>query len=774
MTRTLRSRALGFLAVSSVPLLAAVTPHVAFVYPAGAQPGSTVSVTVGGQYLKDYTGLSLSGIPVDAAQTDYLRIYDRQEAGKIKRGKENLEARMAEEPNEDARQLMQQKIDRLIPELAMVKETFRADKLNPAMTAKKQFNPQIAERITLEFTLPPELEPGEQELRILTANGISNPLVFSVGKLPEVSETSPNDTPKNAEPLPDLPVLINGQILPGDVDCFRFSASKGQSLVFKTEARSLIPYLADTVPGWFQAVLALYDASGVEVAYDDDFRFDPDPVLLFTVPEDGDYTLAIRDSIFRGREDFVYRISIGELPFIEQIFPLGGTTDSEVEVRLSGVNLPVNTLKIQTGHNAPDILPLRVEKDGVFSNRRMFAISPLSDTPECEPNNRVDQAQCVTNNTVINGTIGTPGEEDWFCFKGRHKEEITLEVAARRLGSPLDARLMLFDDQQKRLAVNDDVSDPSCGLLTHQADSRITFTLPASGTYFVRLNDLQGKGGDDYAYRLQIGSEQPDYQLRLIPSSLRIPQDGTAIATVHAIRTGGFTGEIDLSAKRAPSGIELQRAVIPEGADSAPIVLSAAPEAREQIFPLELEGAARCGIRTVRRPAVPAEDMMQAFIYRHWVRAQQFLVQIIEPAAVTVSLDRPEGGVIRVHPGNEITLNAEMVWRDAPQWKGVKLTLAEPPEWLTLQSNLLKSGPRNDRLRKTSNMKSSSRPVSGGEVVLVVSPNAEPGSTATVLLNGSIALNVSPDDPGYDPLLPFKNTVEKNFTIDAISIEIMN
>src|SRR6185369_1395468 len=46
-------------------------------------------------------------------------------------------------------------------------------------------------------------------------------------------------------------------------------------------ARALIPYLADAVPGWFQATLALRDAKGRELAYDDDFRFNPDPVLAF-------------------------------------------------------------------------------------------------------------------------------------------------------------------------------------------------------------------------------------------------------------------------------------------------------------------------------------------------------------------------------------------------------------------------------------------------------------------------------------------------------------
>jgi hypothetical protein len=752
MKKTGRFILISFL-MSSVVLSAAVLPHVAFVYPAGALPGSTVTVTVGGQYLKDYAGLNLSGTPVEAQLTDFLRIYDQKEGNALRRRKEIIEAKMAEEPNEKTKQQMQYQIEMLEPEIAMVRETKMEDKMNPALASKKQFNPQIAERITLEFTLPANIKPGEHELRVITTNGLSNPLIFLVGQIPETSEAEPNDTVTAPEQLPSLPVLVNGQIMPGDVDCFKFSAKEGQKLVIRADARSLIPYLADTVPGWFQAVLTLYDANGIEVAYDDDFRFDPDPVLMYTVPKDGDYTLSIRDSIFRGREDFVYRISIGELPFIERIFPLGGTVNSEVDVNLAGVNLPVRKMKIKTGSNAPDTQTIRVEKNGVFSNVRNFNISPLPSGFEIEPNNQASQAQVITNALVVDGTIGNPGDQDWFCFHGRQGEEKSIEVFARRLDSPLDARLVLLDAQQKELAVNDDITDKGCGLLTHAADSRINFKLPETGTYFVRLSDLQGKGGEEYAYRLMIGEAQPDFQLRIVPASLRVPRDGTAIATVHAIRYGGFTGEIRLSVVDAPLGVELQRAVIPAGADSTRIVIAAKTRAQDQMMSLEIEGVADCGPRIVHRRAVPAEDMMQAFIYRHLVIAQKFLVQITDPVAVTVSLGLPKDGVFRARPGSEITLNAAVKWRDSSK-RGIKLVLAEPPEWLTLKTTFL-SG-------------------QGDEVILSVSPNAEPGNTATVLLNGSVRIEKSAKDPDYDPVLKFKNGRSIDFTIDAISIEIIN
>jgi len=46
-------------------------------------------------------------------------------------------------------------------------------------------------------------------------------------------------------------------------------------------------------------------------------------VIICKIPQNGDYFLEINDALFRGREDFVYRLTVGEIPFIKSIFPLG-------------------------------------------------------------------------------------------------------------------------------------------------------------------------------------------------------------------------------------------------------------------------------------------------------------------------------------------------------------------------------------------------------------------------------------------------------------------
>jgi len=262
--------------------------------------------------------------------------------------------------------------------------------------------------VQIELTIDPDATPGERELRLRTPQGLTNPLRFQVGLLPEVCEQEPNDPetyfrlPKPA-PL-ELPAVLNGQITPGDVDRFSFRARQGQQLVMQVQARSLVPYLADAVPGWFQATLTLYDRKGKEVAFDDDYRFDPDPVLFYKVPEDGVYQLEIRDAIYRGREDFVYRVAVGELPFITRIFPLGGRAGAKTVIRRTALRLSHST-----------------------SNWVRYAVDTLPEGVETEPNDTLSNAEAVAAPRIINGRISKPGDVDVFRFEGRGGDEVVAE-----------------------------------------------------------------------------------------------------------------------------------------------------------------------------------------------------------------------------------------------------------------------------------------------------------------------------------------------------------
>ena len=749
-------KSFALLLLFSTSALCADLPHIGYVYPAGGVPGSTFKVVVGGQYLKDMLAVHVSGGGVSAELLDYVYELDPKAGNQIKNNMEKMQAMLEKETDPQVREQLQYQIDHSEGEMMMVQMSRMERRKNPQQYAKKQFNPQLADTVTLEITIDEDVKPGAHELRLITTNGLSNHLMFHITDLNEVLEIEPNnmiaDTTGSS---PELPLVLNGQVMPGDVDCFRFYAERGKDLVFRVQARSLVPYLADAVPGWFQAVLTLYDARGNEIAYIDDFRFDPDPVLVCQVPESGEYVLEIRDSIYRGRRDFVYRIEMGELPFIDHIFPLGGEENRKVPVNLYGVNLPQKQILVETYGNAPEIRNLSVAAGERPSNIRPFAVDTISSLLEAEPNNLAAQAQMLPGDVVIDGRIDRPGDSDYFSFKGRRGETIAIEVLARRLDSPLDARLILLDPQEHILAISDDEVDRGAGLVTHHADSLLRYEFPDLGIYTVRLDDLQGKGGPEYAYRLRVGKEQHDYSLRIVPSSLTIPQDGNAIVTVHALRKAGFDGEIQLSIDDGPAGLTLGHAVIPAGCNKVQVTLSASGRKPDDLMVLEIEGSARIRSRTVRRPAVPAEDMMQAFLWRHLVAAEELLVRVTEPEPISVQLNLPGKGLVETFPGGTCDVTVKVKSAGEVKKGYVRVQLSNPPEWITLKTKGLNVESKWEQ-----------------PLIFEVSEDAPPGAFENLVLTGTISVMKETDDPTYNPILKWKNRINYDFTIGAIPVQI--
>ena len=611
------------------------SPGVGYIYPAGGQQGATFEVKMAGRFLDGVAGAVVSGDgvqvtviehvkPLNGKQLNLLRdrlkeiqqILNLGQAGRLK-NKAKEETRTQIDPNVIIDRPAMQK------EMAEIREKLA----NPKN--RNRDNPQLAEDVTLRVVVASDARLGRRELRLQTAMGLSNPVAFYVGQLPECIEHEPNNKIADQNVPSILPLVINGRIEPGDVDRFCLNLDKGTRLVMAVSARELIPYLADAVPGWFQATLALYDPNGNEVAYDDDYRFHPDPVLYYEIPTDGKYTLEIRDAIYRGREDFVYRIAIGQSPFITSIFPLGGRTDDETTVQLKGWNLPTDKMTLNAENREQGVLPISVCAEQLVSNHVPFAVDSLPQSMEKEPNNRQAEARMVSLPIIINGRIAQPGDCDVFSFTGRAGDEIVAEIYARRLDSPLDSVLTLNDATGRKLIANDDCEDKAAGLTTHHADSMLRIKLPADGTYYLHLGDAQHKGGEAYSYRLRISPPQPDFELRIVPSTLNARAGARIPLTVYVLRKDGFSEDIKLVLKDSPRGFMLSSDNLPAQKDQVKLTLRAPPMPTKEPVSLYMEGLAVIQGRQVIRQAIPADDMTQAFIYRHLVPAKDLMVAVL-------------------------------------------------------------------------------------------------------------------------------------------------
>jgi hypothetical protein len=144
---------------------------------------------------------------------------------------------------------------------------------------------------------------GKVRIHCDDAGGITpSPFPMRAGELTNVNEVEPNDSPQQATPG-KVPCAFNGIInKPGDHDYFKFAAKKGEVYDIRCYARKLGSPL--------DSVIWVSYADGRMIAANDDAEGSPDSFIRFTVPEDKEYVVGIRDHLFKGGPLFVYRIEI--------------------------------------------------------------------------------------------------------------------------------------------------------------------------------------------------------------------------------------------------------------------------------------------------------------------------------------------------------------------------------------------------------------------------------------------------------------------------------
>ena len=330
--------------VMAQPVWAQTRPYIGFAYPAGGQQGTTFQVKLGGQAMAGVNGVVVSGSGVTAKLIEYHpslgpiditllseQLRDLRKAKTLlcsaspMTGTGEMMMSLGDEmmmssqkagpktPTSTGEPMMSSGDEMMSSQKAGSKtapviDSVAVDQLMAKLDKRirdycnRPASVSLASLAYVEVTIAPDALPGERELRLVSLRGgASNPLPFYVGQLPEYCR-KPMKTadyqvlgkenlalrkrPDNEiEDRVAVPCTVNGQIASGELNRYRFEARKGQQLVMTTLARQLIPYVADAVPGWFQPVLTLYDANGKEVAYDDDYRFKPDPIIVYRIPK---------------------------------------------------------------------------------------------------------------------------------------------------------------------------------------------------------------------------------------------------------------------------------------------------------------------------------------------------------------------------------------------------------------------------------------------------------------------------------------------------------
>jgi hypothetical protein len=441
-------------------------------------------------------------------------------------------------------------------------------------------------KVDLTINIAPDVAPGNHLMRIRTKTGISHARQFFVGIFPNVEEKEPNsdfDTPQ----VINFNQTVEGVVQTEDVDYYKITAKKGQRISVEVDGLRL----GYTV---FDPFLAIIDKDRFEkVISDDTILHRQDGYCSYVAEEDGDYTVMIRESSYRGGGNSFYRLHVGSYRRPDVVYPAGGKIGTKTKVRFierdsafeEEVQLPAEfdpgyMLYSKTQEPAPSGNPFRlVNYDNVL---------------EAEPNEEQAKATVATAGEPIalNGIIEKPGDVDFF--KVPLKKGMTLEVQgyAQSIGSPLDSVVNIYNEKGGSLSGNDD------GGGRRRLDSKFKIGIPADGNYFVRVTDHLERGGPNFVYRLELIAAEPEVffaspQFTVNDTHYRqfiaIPKGGR-YATLVNVSRNNVGGDFKFDAQNLPQGVKLLTELAPKDLGSIPLLFEATADAPlgHQVSPIKL------------------------------------------------------------------------------------------------------------------------------------------------------------------------------------------
>ncbi len=457
---------------------------------------------------------------------------------------------------------------------------------------------------TIEVTAAKDVEAGVHWLRFDTPRGTSNTAVLDIGSLPEIEAKPASGLPAADSAYRDstianepqqvtLPATLVGTIAkPGEVHTFAFEGKSGQEMVFQAVGAELGSDL--------KAELVLRDSSGKVLARAGEYSPGPDAVLTVKLPADGPadgkYAISIMDRERGGGMNHYYRLNAGELPYVTGVFPLGVRAGQSTEITVQGVNLggvhevkvdppkwadgwttiPLPLTDVAPGFSpAPEGVDRKKSADAGLKpatplDKIKLAVGNEPEIVEQEPNDTPVQAQRVTVPATINGTISGhidgaskpgsgsgvssgSGDEDYFRFTARQGEPLTIEVAAARLGSPLDSVIEVLDGE------GHPIPRATLRCLTQ---TQMTLSDRDSRSRGFRLLSLSGLEPHDYLMigdelvRLESIPDQQDADVTVVGTvGRRVAYLGTS-PEAHAVETPVYKVEIEKpEAQFPPNGL---------------------------------------------------------------------------------------------------------------------------------------------------------------------------------------------------------------------------
>lgn len=491
-----------------------------------------------------------------------------------------------------------------------------------------------ANRVRCHLKIAADCRIGLRPLRLRTTQGISNIKLFSIGTLPEFTETEPNNVRAKPQRV-TLPATIHGTITNEDVDCFAFVAKKGETLSFEVEGIRL----GDTL---FDPFMAIYDSNNRPIATADDTCLTrQDPTLTVTIPADGNYQVEIRETAYGGSGSCHYRLHVGAFPRPVASLPCGGQLGSELELEWIGDPSITKQIVKLPGKSTPGFNILPAIENRFAPSPVPFHLSPFPTAVEIEPNNDDNRATPMIVPGGMSGAIDGDRDVDCFVFDGKKGQKWEASVYARRLRSPLDPVIAVRKRKGPQAGGNDDAVGPDCML---------RFTCAEDGKKIVAVRDLLYKSGPNFTYFLEIAPIRPKLWLTMLPEPAGVAvAPGNRSAILLTAHRQDFGGKLTVASEGLPTGVTLQCDTMHETISQIPVVFEAAADAPKAGATVDLVARpvdSNLAITGRLRQRIDQVKFMNAPMYSY--QASHLALAVTEAAGFSIAVVEPKAPIVRL------------------------------------------------------------------------------------------------------------------------------
>ncbi len=539
------------------------------------------------------------------------------------------------------------------------------------------------------ITIAPDAPLGEHLMRLRCKGGVTYQRSFWVGQYPTVMEKRSEDGSRDLNSNFNEPQEIEiNQTVQGvadreDADYYLLQCRKGQRLSVEVEGMRLGRTL-------FDPYVAILNKDRFElVASDDTALLFRDCAASIVVPEDGPYTVLVRESSYQGTGACQYRLHVGEFPRPTAVYPPGVRPGDSLEFTFVGDPTGNLVTKLEIPKEPQSFRAFIKNGEWFAPSGLPVRISPLPYHNEVEPNEGSKEAtppEAPPIPVAFHGIISKKQDKDWFRFAAKKGQKLRARVFARQLRSPLDPYIIVRKEgDSKQIGNNDDAGngDP---------DSRLDFEIPEDGIYNINIRDQLYSSGPDYTYRIEIAVRNPSLSATL-PYATRndsqkwkmicVPR-GNRVGRVVTLSRSNIGCDLDLGAANLPSGVSLDRDTASRSINTMPVIFEATPEAEiaGALYNLHVKDP-KSELTGPFTESIHHIEVNNAGTF-HSYHDERITIAVIEEAPFELNLEIPPVPLVK-----NGTMNLKITAKRHPDFKeAIKLTLPWRPPGVSAPSSV--------------------------------------------------------------------------------------